>query len=72
MTFGQDPAGFIASEVVRRFYFRTVRFGAHVPRAAVVAIVVCELFEADLIKQTHPRMLSIVPTLFGADGTSKL
>jgi hypothetical protein len=35
-TLEQDPAVFLASEVVRTFFYITVRLGAHVPRAAVV------------------------------------
>ena len=37
MTLEKDPAGFLAFKVVRRFFFRTVRLGARVPRAAVGA-----------------------------------
>jgi hypothetical protein len=35
MTLENDPAGFLAFKVVRRFFFSTVRLGARVPRAAV-------------------------------------
>jgi hypothetical protein len=37
MTSEKYRAGFLAFKVMRRFFFKIVRLGAHVPRAAVGA-----------------------------------